>query len=80
MTNRFPRPERVVEFFDGPMWELISAGLGRLSQSEKDKLLSSKTWEETLAIRARARQLDELRTQLFRDFVVEVSRGEGVGR
>jgi hypothetical protein len=59
------------------MWELISHSLGRLSQSEKDKLLTSKTWEETLATRARAKQLDELRTQLFRDFVVETARGNG---
>ena len=66
--------ERVAEFFDGPMWELLSASLDRLSQSEKDKLLSTKSWEETLAVRARARQLDELRTQLFRDFVVETCR------
>ncbi len=75
--QRFPRPERVSEFFDGPMWEVLSTALGKLSQSEKDKLLTAKTWEETLAIRARAKQLDELRSQLFRDFAVETARTDG---
>lgn len=74
MHPLFPRPERAAEFFQSPMWELVSSCLARLSQSEKDKLLTSKTWEETLATRARARQLDELRTELFRDFVVEAAR------
>lgn len=55
------------------MWELIAEALARLSKSEKDKLLTVKTWDSALETRARAKILDELRTDVFERFVVETA-------
>lgn len=67
----------MAEFFRGPMWELLQESFRQLSESEKQRLLTCKTWEDSLEIRSRAKQLDTLTTDVFKDFAIKVARTSG---